>query len=638
MLDISIRQKIIFALSAFIVVTAALIGSISVITAKNNISDRVLQKELPALVTGITKEINAGIEKMQSIAMQVASDPFILKWAENGFDTSQEKILVEKLKSIAKLNKLSSTSFADKTTAKYWNQDGFLRTLQNDNADGWFFAYTKSKKEYSVSVYDDPNTGKVDLYVNYQQINGRGLSGTSRSFEDVVNMLNNYKIEQTGFVYLVDNQGKVQLNSNSLIDNKRTISDIYDYSFKTALSQQEAFSVVSVDRDGKELLLALGYIPSMDWFLVAEVPTDEVFATVTSTKWKIVVWSIIIVIIGAGVAFFMSASVTKPIDRLAALFEKLGQGEANLAFRLPAQGQKEVVAVATGYNNFVSKLENVFQQIAENGQHLRRVAIILENDAEATMENVQAEAQRTFKVVEELESVSSNSTLASSNAEDANTISQEVADNASKVRDVIDNSQSDIKQLSQKIHQVADVIKSLTTNTDTIAVALSTIQAISDQTNLLALNAAIEAARAGEQGRGFAVVADEVRTLAKRTADSTQKIQSIMDVLKRSSANATHEIGQIVEQSEASISSISVAQDISSKNRALFERIAESTKLVANSVHEQSHSIDTINQHMLETRENASLNVEKVKEITHESKELNALAERLDQLIAQYKK
>ena len=637
MLDVSIRQKIIILICSLLAITALFIGTLSVVTAKRDLSERVLNKELPTLISSISGRIDAEITQMLTIATQIANDPLILNWSASGFNSADEKLIVEKLKNTTLNFGLSSASFADKNTAKYWNQDGFLRTLQNDNADGWFFAYVDSKQANSVSVYSDPNTGSTDLFVNHQQVNGNGLSGTSKSFDDIVNLLRDFKIEQSGFVYLVDKSGKIAIPSNKALSNKASLSDLYGESFNAELFNGKAFDTVKTQRDGVEVLLSSGYIPSMQWYLIAEVPTDEVFATVNKTKWTIVIWSIVITLIGAAIAYFMSATVTKPIIHLASMFQKLGSGKANLSFRMRAEGQQEVQDVANGYNQFVEKLETVFTDIAHNSQHLRDVASVLEKDSVITMQNVQSEADRTVKIAESLQDVRSSSTLASSNAEEANSVSQQIAENGTQIREVIESSQSEMSQLAIKIDEVADVIKSLT-NTDTIAGALSTIQAISDQTNLLALNAAIEAARAGEQGRGFAVVADEVRTLAKRTADSTQEIQGIMDVLKQSSASATREISQIVEQSKASSESIAIAQDISLKNRSLFEQIGASSSQVALSVNEQTLSIDEINEHMIEIRESANSNAEKVLEIANETKVLNELAEKLDKLTAAYQK
>lgn len=638
MLDVSIRQKIIILICSLVAITAIIVGTLSVVTAKQDISERVLNKELPTLIKGISGKIDADITQMLTIATQIANDPFILSWAESGFNKSEEKLLVKKLKNTTLSFGLSSASFADKNTAKYWNQDGFLRTLQNDEADGWFFAYVDSKKANSVSVYSDPNTGSTDLFVNHQQTSGRGLSGTAKSFNDVVNLLRNFKIEQTGFVYLVDQTGKIAIPSNKVLNNKSNLTELYGKSFNKELLNGNAFDTVTTEREGVEVLLSSGFIPSMQWYVIAEVPTDEVFSTVNKTKWTIVIWSLLITLIGAAIAYFMSATVTKPIIHLASMFQKLGEGKASLSYRMRTEGQQEVLAVANGYNRFVEKLENVFTDIAQNSQHLRDVANVLERDSVLTMQNVQSEADRTVKIAESLQDVRSNSTLASSNAEEANSVSQQIAENGSQIRQVIDSSQNEMTQLAIKIDEVAEVIKSLTTNTDTIAGALSTIQAISDQTNLLALNAAIEAARAGEQGRGFAVVADEVRTLAKRTADSTQEIQRIMDVLKQSSASATKEITQIVEQSKASSESITIAQDISLKNSSLFEQIGASSSQVALSVNEQTLSIDEISEHMIEIRESANNNAEKVLEITNETKVLNELAEKLDKLTAAYQK
>ncbi len=638
MLDVSIRQKIIFLICSLVAITALFVGTLSVVTTKRDLSERVLSKELPTLISSISGEIDAEITQMLTIATQIANDPFILNWSTSGFSGENEKLLVDKLKSTTLNFGLSSASFADKNTAKYWNQDGFLRTLQNDAADGWFFAYVDSEEANSVSVYSDPNTGSTDLFVNHQQINGNGLSGTSKSFNDVVNLLRNFKIEQTGFVFLVDKTGKIAIPSNKALTNKASLTDLYGQTFNTELLNGKPFETTLSERDGVDVLLSSGYIPSMQWYVIAEVPSHEVFTTVNKTKWTIVIWSIVITIIGAAIAYYMSATVSKPITHLASMFQKLGDGKANLSFRMRAEGQQEVQDVAKGYNRFVEKLENVFTDIAQNSQHLRDVASVLEKDSVLTMQNVQSEADRTVKIAESLQDVRSSSTLASSNAEEANSVSQQIAKNGTQIREVIESSQSEMSQLAIKIDEVADVIKSLTTNTDTIAGALSTIQAISDQTNLLALNAAIEAARAGEQGRGFAVVADEVRTLAKRTADSTQEIQRIMDVLKQSSSSATKEISQIVEQSKASSESIAIAQDISLKNRSLFDQIGASSAQVALSVNEQTLSIDEISEHMIEIRESANSNAEKVLEIANETKALNELAEKLDKLTAAYQK
>jgi methyl-accepting chemotaxis protein len=637
MRQLSIRQKIILTLISFVILTAILVGSVSMLTAKSSIQSRVLNTELPNTVQRISEQIDHEISVMQVIARQVATDAHILKWNSDGQDKTKESLLVKKLSDIANLNNFSNVSFADKQTANYWNQEGFLRTLQRNDADGWFFGYVDSKQENMVSVYRDPNNGKTDLFVNYQQPNGRGLSGTAKSFDTVVKRLNTFKLEETGFVYLVDTKGTIQIHK----ENKkigRSLSAVYNTHDVSMLLNKSNFNFIEVEFEGQTVLLASSHIPSMDWFVVANIPYDEIFQSLNSAIWQILLWSSLIASLACIAAWYVAGTVIKPINQLAEAFSNLGQGNADLSYRLPTDGQKEIAEVAGGYNHFIKKLEDLFNNISQSSNKLRSVAETLRKDAEDTQVNVIESTDNTTQISRTLDQVSSNVLVAAKNASDAATVSNEISKSSETIAHVILGTQNDISQLAKKIHDVADVIASLTKNTETIAKVLETIHAISDQTNLLALNAAIEAARAGEQGRGFAVVADEVRTLAKRTADSTKEIQSIIEQLQQTSTTATKEINLIIEQSKTTSNSVGQAGKVIFENQSQFVRISEANQSVADSTEEQSSNIESINSRMTEVRTSSEKNVKSVKLITEEIRSLTELAENLDSLLRLYQK
>ncbi|MGO4894703.1 methyl-accepting chemotaxis protein [Flavobacterium sp. W21_SRS_FM6] len=634
----SIRQKILLTLILFVMLTAMLVGTVSMLTAKSSIENRVLKSELPTTVEKIAENIDSDIVLMQVIARQIATDEHIHQWVNGVRDNEGEALLVRKLKAVAVANQLSAVSFADKNTADYWNQDGFLRRLKQDNADGWYYNYTASGKEYMVSVYRDPNTGKTDLFVNYQQPNGQGLSGTAKSFKSVVDILASFQLEQSGFVYLVDGSGAVQLHKDSSVVGQASLTTLFDATTSAVLLNKQKFNMSVIDKNGQRFLLASSFIPSMGWFVVAEVPYDEMFSSLTSATWQILLWSLLVALLASIVAWFIAGSVTRPISQLAEVFSQLGLGNADLSYRLPQDGQKEIAVVAIGYNNFIQKLEDLFNQIAHSGEELRGVATLLKRDADQTKKSVEDSAQNTQLISNALEKVSASVVMAASNATDAAKVADQISGDGKVITDVIHSTQIDIKRLAEKINDVAKVITSLTNNTETIAKVLETIQAISDQTNLLALNAAIEAARAGEQGRGFAVVAEEVRNLARRTADSTHEVQDIMEELKRTSGSATTEIAQIIQQSQTTSTSISQAEKILLENQQHFVQISQTNKTVAVATNEQSENIESINIKMADIRYSAQQNVQNVQQIADETNSLNQLAEKLDSLISLYQR
>ncbi|MBU3018988.1 methyl-accepting chemotaxis protein [Paraglaciecola agarilytica] len=638
MKQLSIKQKIMLTLTLFVLLTSVLVGGISMMTARSAVESRVLSTELPNVVKRIGNQIDSKIIAMQLIATQIATDPFILQWNAQGQSEQGEKTLIQVLKNAVSKHGLSAASFADKQTNRYWNQDGFLRTLKDDAADGWFFDYTQSKQPTMVSVYRDPNTGKTDLFVNYQQRNGRGLSGTAKSFKDVVDLLASFQLEQSGFVYLIDGQGKVRLHTDAGLINQADLASLYGVNNVTNLLNENDFNLAVINKDDSDFIVASSFIPSMNWFVVAQVPYDEMFASLHSATWHITLWALLIAVLACVAAWFVASSITQPISRLAQVFMRLGSGNADLTYRLPEHGQKEVADVAKGYNQFVNQLDQTFTEVVQNSVALKDVARSLQNIAGETLESAQHSDEHTQDISMNLSQVSSAVSEVAKSAESATLVAVQINSEGAQISQVITNTQQDINGLVSKINDVAEVIRSLSNNTDTIANVLENIQAISDQTNLLALNAAIEAARAGEQGRGFAVVADEVRTLAKRTADSTHEVQAIMQELKVTSASATKEISSIIEQSQITASSIGTAHQVLEANSAHFNDITHANRSVAAATEEQSVSIELINRNMQDIRNRSQQNMHKIAQMADESGGLNALAQQLDALTHQFNK
>lgn len=604
--------------------------------AKSNIEERVMTSELPATIGKISQSVDAEIAQMKMLAQQIALDESLNKWLDEGSPKAGEPIVLAKLRRIVSNHHLNGASFSDRKTANYWNQNGFLRKLNNDNIDGWFYQYRDSGKTTSMSMYTE-QTGETALFVNYQDVNGRGLAGTSKSFNSVAEGLASYKIEETGFVYLVDQSGTVKLHKDKSLVDKATLKDLYGSEISSQLLSGKDFSFARTVVNGESMLIASSQMPTAGWYIVAQVPYDEMFASLHAAIWTIVLFVLLIIAIAIVAAWLVSGSISRPINHLAKVFTELGQGNADLNYRMSEHGQPEISQVATGYNQFIGKLGNMFEQVTNSSKELRTVSALMEENAQSAQSSVRLSDENTEHISHMLSEVSLTISEIAKNANDAAKAAGEIDKNRKDISGVIGSSTQEIRNLALKIEDVSKVIQLLAGNTDTIAEALATIEAISDQTNLLALNAAIEAARAGEQGRGFAVVADEVRSLAQRTADSTQEIQRIMEELRRTSTSATKEISFIISQSNQTAESIVEAEEILKRNARYFEEIADINHLVATATEEQSVSISDINRSMGDIRTNSQSSMDNVSQMADKSSDLNALAERLDQLLAQFK-
>tara|TARA_R110000851_G_scaffold280754_1_gene434076 strand:+ start:42777 stop:44696 length:1920 start_codon:yes stop_codon:yes gene_type:complete len=632
---LTIKQKILLTVTFAVLLSTMLVGLLSQRSAKQIVEQRMLNSEMPSLLMQIRNQVDLEISGLINAAEQLANSRMLLGWLENGRPADQESLVIAQLNDVKDQFGLAQASYADRESAAYYTQDGFLRVLTPEQ-DSWFFDYRDSKQERMLSIFTEAN-GEVKLFISYQQPNGRGLVSLAKSLDDMVNLLASFKIEDSGFVYLVDAKGDVKLHQDTRKVGKSKLSSLYPNANTNQLLNQRDFNLVKAEVDGQNMLIASSYIESMDWYLVAQVPEAEVFALLQESAYQILLWTILIAAVFIAISIVVAGSVSRPIAHIAELFRNIGEGEGDLRQRLPVTGDDEIAQLARGFNSFISKIQDTVVEVAKTSEQLGLSAVDVSNQAHQTLDDSQLQKDRTIMVVTAINEMGATVNEIATNAAQAAVTARDADTESIDGQKVVTRARSTINQLSKDVEQVGEVIESLATHTKSIGSILDVIRAISEQTNLLALNAAIEAARAGEAGRGFAVVADEVRNLASRTAASTNEVQTMIDKLQSETSRAVN----AMEQSRSrSLEGVTAVDEASHSLSGISQRIALISDMniqVAAATEEQSTVVEDINRNVTEINDITQRTADTAHAAAHASKSLNQLATRLDTLVARFK-
>ncbi len=632
--SLTLKQKILATVILAVALSCLLVGYFSQRSAQQLIEDRMFEQELPNLTQRIGKEIEKYLTSVANAARQLANDRFVLDWVERGMPKEQESILINQLKDMTSQYGLVTASFADRQSAAYYNQDGFLRIL-NHEQDNWFYDYTKSRQDLMLSIFRESN-GEVKLFVNFQQLDGRGLAGLAKSLDSMVSMLANFRIGDSGFVFMTDGSGKVKLHPDAARIDRDNLTQLASGS-STNLLNKQPFAATHAEVDGQPVILASSYIPLLDWYLVAQVPEAEIYAELDRARLHMVLVSLAIAVGMGLLGVLLAGSVSRPLNELARLFRELGSGDGDLTHRLKVDGRDELAQVATGFNNFVAKIHGSIEQVASNSRQLAATANEVAAKAQLTQHNCTAQRDRTVQVATAIHEMGATVSEIAGNASLAADVAKQANEQANAGAQVVAQARHGIVGLSGEIEQVAGVIESLASQTDSIGSILDTIRSISEQTNLLALNAAIEAARAGEQGRGFAVVADEVRNLASRSAASTAEIQGMINSLQEQSARAVSAMAQGRNQSLRVVTQADEANGAFDQITGHITQISDMNIQVATATEEQSSVVGEINRNVEDINQLTMETADIAHQLTESSRSLQQLSGELDKLVGNFR-
>ncbi len=364
---------------------------------------------------------------------------------------------------------------------------------------------------------------------------------------------------------------------------------------------------------------------------------DETIATEKDNLSAGVIIGVVTVVLTLVISFSILMIITKGLDQIIQSLRDIAQGEGDLTQRLEQNSEDELGTLVHWFNVFVEKLHSTIGDVIQVITPLTNVSQEL-NTVSAKTSEVSSEQTRASTLVSNaMDDMLRSVTNVAENAGSAAQAADDADGEAKQGLSIVQSTVTSINDLAAEVERAAEVIIKLESDTESVGGILDVIKGIAEQTNLLALNAAIEAARAGEQGRGFAVVADEVRTLASRTQESTHEIQTVIEQLQSAARSAVGVMEQGKEQAQKSVEQAGATGASLEAITAKVTSITDMNQQIAGATEEQQSFANDIQQNVVSMRDASEVAEQNTYKVSDLSTSLKSLADQLDRVSSQFK-
>ena len=478
------------------------------------------------------------------------------------------------------------------------------------NPTGWdarkrpWYPYARANKQAVLTdPYADAATNEIlisavaNLYDNGKFMGAFGGDLSLKTVSDAINTLN---FHGTGYAFLLNAEGGIISHPNSELNGKN-ITELFG-ARQPSLDEQ----LQELDSNGTTVLTAykaLDNLHGSQWLVGVVLDKSKVMAEANAFGTRAIIGTLVSVIACILVLYLTMGQLLRPLKGLRHSLQEINSGDGDLTKRLNADSKDEFGLLSTDFNQFIEYLQNLITDVKAVSQQIR-------SNTDQTSESANASATSLEQQLQELDQLATAMNEMAATAQDVANNAQLAADSASnadsaaeKGVQVVSRTTASIEKLSSDMDAAVGTISELANYSNNIESILTVITGIAEQTNLLALNAAIEAARAGEQGRGFAVVADEVRALASRTQESTEEIQKMIEQLQSGVRKAEQTINESRQMASQTNEVAAEADHALSEIRDGIRQINDMTMHIATAAEQQSATSEEINRNTTNIRD-----------------------------------